>query len=342
MQIVTGRTGSPHITSVQDRALNQGLAGKGTYILDTGQNLSVEIATSNEIHIKDGGLLFQGCLAVVEKGTYDTVTIANGSQGMKRKDLIVARYTYSAQSQTESVAWATVQGTPDAANPVVPEISNTGDIQALDPLVDTAVFVVTLDSVSIVSVEPVISKLDPLDALAESIKDLNSKYTSLSERTQNLNNTANTLTADVNGLSSDVEELSDGHQELSEDVTEIQGLIFSKLLWTGNERMRDGRTITLSEGISKQAHGIALKWQLAASESADPYGDTSYQVIFKGTNGFHTHGGGAVDFGVNCRKRINIANDTSITGTSYNAQSGTNNGVTYNNNRMVLVAVYGW
>ena len=62
MQIVTGKTGTPHITSVQDRALNQGLAGQGVYILSTGQNLEPEIYSANEIHIKDGALLAQRSL----------------------------------------------------------------------------------------------------------------------------------------------------------------------------------------------------------------------------------------------------------------------------------------
>lgn len=162
MQIVTGKTGEPHITSVQDRALNQGLAGKDAYILDTGQNLEPEIYSANEIHIKDGALMAQGCLCVVDYGSYDTVTIANGSQGMKRKDLIVARYTYDAQSQVEGMEWAVIQGTPSDSTATVPSITNIGDIQALDSIVDTAVFVVSLNGVSIERVEPVISTLGSL------------------------------------------------------------------------------------------------------------------------------------------------------------------------------------
>lgn len=162
MQIVTGKTGTPHITSVHDRALNQGLAGKGAYILDTGQNLEPEIYSANEIHIKDGALMTQGCLCVVDRGSYETVTIANGSQGMKRKDLIVARYTYNAESQVEGMEWAVIQGTPSDSTATVPSTTNIGDIQALDPIVDTAVFVVSLNGVSIESVKPVISTLGSL------------------------------------------------------------------------------------------------------------------------------------------------------------------------------------
>lgn len=162
MQIVTGKTGVPHVTSVQDRALNQGLAGRECYILDTGDNLAPEIHSANEIRINGGALIVQGCLCTVDYGSYDTVTIANGSQGMKRKDLIVARYTYDAETQTEKIEWAVLQGEPSASTPAVPEISNTGDIQALDPAVDTAVFAVTLSGVSIESVEAVVPVLGSL------------------------------------------------------------------------------------------------------------------------------------------------------------------------------------
>lgn len=164
MQIVTGKTGKPHITSVQQRALNQGVIGKEAYIMNTGSNLEAEIFSANEIHIKDGMLVTQGCSACVDVGTYDTVTIANGSQGLKRKDLIVARYQYDNSQGKESMEWAVVQGTPDANNPTVPSITNTGNIQQLDAAVDTAVFVVNLDGVSVTSVEKVINVSPPVNS----------------------------------------------------------------------------------------------------------------------------------------------------------------------------------
>lgn len=164
MEIVTGRTGVAHITSIQDRALNQGLAGTGVYILNTGQNLKPEIASNNEIHINDGALLFQGCEFAVAPSTYDTVTVPNGSQGMMRKDLITIKYTYDGATQTEKGEWGYVQGTPDANNPTVPLITSDGDLQTLDPEAEAAVFVVTLNGVNVVSVETVIN---PLLSLSE-------------------------------------------------------------------------------------------------------------------------------------------------------------------------------
>lgn len=51
MELVTGRSGSPHITSQQDRQLHQGIFGDGAYILNTGNMLEPEVQSSNSIHI---------------------------------------------------------------------------------------------------------------------------------------------------------------------------------------------------------------------------------------------------------------------------------------------------
>lgn len=164
MEIVTGRTGVAHITSVQDRALNQGIIGKGVYILNTGQNLSAEIASNNEIHINDGALMYQGCEFAVAPSTYDIITVPNGSQGMMRKDLITIKYTYDGTTQTEKGEWGYVQGTPDPNNPTVPLITSDGDLQTLDPEAEAAVFIVTLNGVNIISVEPLIDVIKPISS----------------------------------------------------------------------------------------------------------------------------------------------------------------------------------
>ena len=131
MELVTGRAGSPHITSQQDRQLHQGIWGEEAYILNTGNMLEPEVQSSNKILIKDGALMFQGALFSVKVGTTDEITINNGNQGMQRKDLVVARYTYDSAQQIESAEWVVIQGEPSASNPVAPS-GTSGDIQAGD------------------------------------------------------------------------------------------------------------------------------------------------------------------------------------------------------------------
>lgn len=173
MELVTGRAGTPHITSQQDRQRNQGTFGEGACVLKTGNQLAPVVQSSNKIQIKDGAMMFQGALFSVKVGTVDEVTIANGSQGMQRKDLIVARYAYDAGENVESATWAVIQGTPAASNPVTPAYTE-GDIQAGDTTVECPVFIVTLDGINITGVELVPEIAPDVPEIMEQIKALNS------------------------------------------------------------------------------------------------------------------------------------------------------------------------
>lgn len=170
MELATGRQGKPHITSQQDRQKHQGIFGEGAYILNTGNRLEPEVQSSNKIHIKDGALMFQGALFTVKVGTYDEVTINNGNQGMKRKDLIVARYTYDSSDNIEAGEWAVIQGTPAADNPVVPE-AESGDIQMGDSVVECPVFVVNLDGINVTGVDIIPETMADMSELIETIYD---------------------------------------------------------------------------------------------------------------------------------------------------------------------------
>ena len=151
MDIITGYRGEPHITAEQDRSVNQGTFGEGSYVLDVGEQLRAEIASNTEIRIYDGVISHQGCTARIRKNAYDSVTIANGSQGMKRKDLVVARYTLNEGNGIESIDWVVIQGTPSASAPVLPE-PTLGDIQAGDTVADMAMYEVDLDGINITAI----------------------------------------------------------------------------------------------------------------------------------------------------------------------------------------------
>lgn len=168
MELVTGRAGSPHITAQQDRQLHQGIWGKEAYILNTGNMLAPEVQSSNKILIKDGALMFQGALFSVKAGTTDEITINNGNQGMQRKDLVVARYTYDSSQNIESAEWVVIQGEPAASNPVAPE-GTSGDIQAGDAVVDCPFMIVNLDGINVTGVDII---PEVLQTIPELIGDL--------------------------------------------------------------------------------------------------------------------------------------------------------------------------
>lgn len=173
MEIITGYTGKPHVTSEQDRDVNIGVVGEGSYVLQTGMQLAAEVSSNNEIKIRDGVLMHQGCTASIKKNTYDSLIIINGSQGMKRIDLIVARYEKNQDNGIESLDLKVIQGTPAESTPTVPKYTE-GDIQAGDYVADMPMYQVIIDGLNITEVKKVFEVAPSIDALKKEIAELNS------------------------------------------------------------------------------------------------------------------------------------------------------------------------
>lgn len=172
MEIITGYTGKPHVTAEQDRDVNEGIFDTGSFVLKTGSQLAAELVSNNEIKIRDGVLVIQGCTAVIKKNTYDPVTIANGSQGMKRIDLIVARYNKNEETKIEEVTLKVIQGTPNASTAAVPTYK-TGDIQSGDLVADMPLYKVTLDGLNVTSVDKMFTVIPTLPELSSKLTNTN-------------------------------------------------------------------------------------------------------------------------------------------------------------------------
>lgn len=151
MEIVSGRTGKPHVTSQQFRQIIEGIIGDDSCILPSGENLEPELVSNNSLKIRSGMMCHHGNVSSVKIGTYDEVELTNGSQGMKRIDLIVNRYTRNEEDNTEKNEWVVIMGTPAESSPVVPEYTQ-GDLQKGDLVDDCPAFEVHLDGINIVEV----------------------------------------------------------------------------------------------------------------------------------------------------------------------------------------------
>lgn len=152
MNIITGYGGQPHIYPHHDRETNIGIFGSGTHILDVGSQMAATVVSNNEVQIADGVVICEGCTAEVARGTTESMTIENGSQGMLRTDLIVARYTKTGGTAVEAMELAVIKGTPAASNPATPAY-NEGLIADGDSPVDFPLYKVNLDGISITSVD---------------------------------------------------------------------------------------------------------------------------------------------------------------------------------------------
>ena len=150
---------------------HQGTWGDGAYILKTGQMLAPQVQSSNEIRIRDGALMVQGALGCVKVNTYDPVTIQNGTQGMKRIDLICWQYTYDAEQDIESAEWVVVQGTPAESDPQTPTYTE-GNIQEGDALVQIPVFAVHLDGINITGVDTLLEIAPDISTINASLSYL--------------------------------------------------------------------------------------------------------------------------------------------------------------------------
>ena len=164
MDIITGYVGSPHVTAEQDRDINIGIFGAESYVLRTGSQLKAEVSSNNEIKIRDGVIMHQGCAASIKKNTYDSLTIVNGSQGMKRIDLVVARYSRNQSSKVESLTLKVIQGTPVTGTPSAPGYT-TGDIQAGDLVADMPLYQVVINGLNITAVKQVFNTVDTVAEL---------------------------------------------------------------------------------------------------------------------------------------------------------------------------------
>lgn len=174
MEIVSGRTGKPHVTSQQFRQIIEGIIGDDSCILPSGENLEPELVSNNSLKIRSGMMCHHGNVSSVKIGTYDEVELTNGSQGMKRIDLIVNRYTRNEEDNTEKNEWVVIMGTPAESSPVVPEYTQ-GDLQKGDLLDDCPVFEVHFDGINIVEVT---KKLE----IAKTNKDLSNQLAEISKK----------------------------------------------------------------------------------------------------------------------------------------------------------------
>lgn len=184
MNIITGYRGEPHITSAQERGENQGSYGNGSYVLNVGNKLASTIVSNNEIRISDGVISHQGCVAIIEAGTYDSVEIANGTQGMNRIDRIVARYTKNTSTNIESVDLYVIQGTPTEGTPSAPSYT-TGDIQTGSTTVDMPLYNVRLTGISITSCTAVYTSVKTQAELTTMTNIVSGTFSSISTVTLN-------------------------------------------------------------------------------------------------------------------------------------------------------------
>ena len=145
--------------------------------------MAATVISANEVDIADGILVAEGCTAEITHGTVEAMAIDNGTQGMLRTDLIVARYTRNSGTGIEDIQLAVIKGTPAASNPATPS-HTTGSIAEGDTTVDFPLYEVHLDGISIDSVTRLVDVIclvqqSAFTELSDAVSALSSKVTAL-------------------------------------------------------------------------------------------------------------------------------------------------------------------
>lgn len=227
MKIITGYRAEPHITAQQDRNVNMGIFGSGTYIVDMGSKMAATVVSANEITIANGLLVAEGCTAEIERGTSESLEIENGSQGMLRTDLIVARYTKASGTGVEDMQLAVITGTPAASNPADPSY-NTGSIAAGDTLVDFPLYKISLNGIAIESVTRIpsivsVAKTSDVSAVSSALSTLSNTVTTLSNKIGNtaMGTVATTVTAAIRELLTKINTTNTSLSATNSNVTAV-------------------------------------------------------------------------------------------------------------------------
>lgn len=168
--------GGPHITETQIGLANQATFGPDDYVLGGGRESEAQVLTNNSIRIFDAVYCIQGRRDVIPASGYTDVTIANGTQGMNRNDIIVRRYEKDESSEIESTEYAVIKGIPNAGEALDPEVT-IGDIRTGATLHEMKLYRVKIEGLNITAVEPLFNILKNMAVLQQEIAQTNKDLT---------------------------------------------------------------------------------------------------------------------------------------------------------------------
>lgn len=167
--LVTGSHGGddPHVESKHDALMHAAMLGRGGYILKTRNwTMKPTAKDANNITIPAWDLVVEGRQIYIAAPT--DVNIQSGSQGQKRRDLIVARYALNPGTGVETVTLEAIKGKPSAATPADPGIE-TGSIIGGAIVSDLPLCRVNLDGITITSIDTLVNVMQPLEDVWDSL-----------------------------------------------------------------------------------------------------------------------------------------------------------------------------
>ncbi len=121
IELVDGKAGVAHISSEDKAIIHQAKFSKSDVVFDWGDAFKCTMGSANKATIGTGCASIQGLDWHIMAA--ESVTISNGSQGMKRNDIICAHYHRDSKTGNELVELVVLKGSPNAtaaADPTIP------------------------------------------------------------------------------------------------------------------------------------------------------------------------------------------------------------------------------
>ncbi len=175
LHLVTGYAGVEHVSSDDQGSFNAAMMGSGEFILDRGNKFAASIISNNKVRVSDGDMMMQGRHIRLKENTYVDLNFDNGTQGYKRNDLIVVRYSKDSTTDIEQAELMVIKGTPVESNPVDPEhiIGNIITDHALQN--DTVLYRVPFDGLNIQPLEKLFKVIAPMENQADEMREKTEK-----------------------------------------------------------------------------------------------------------------------------------------------------------------------
>lgn len=171
VELITGFAGTPHIGSDDIGAFQAGLVGPGDYALTTGNQLKATMSNANTIAVQSGDAVLNGRHVHLTGTT--TATVQSGTQGQKRNDIAVLRYSKNTTSGVETCQLVVIKGTPTTGTPADPA-HNTGSILDGVATHDMPLYRVSLNGITVGTLVPLFNVLKPMKDMWDSLTPIRS------------------------------------------------------------------------------------------------------------------------------------------------------------------------
>lgn len=163
---------APHIYAEDDAAIYRSIFGPDG-VSTIGQQCAATVISNNKVRIADGVICVGGHFGRIPYGEYVDCEIENGATGVKRNDIIVARFETTGTGGIDTFTCAVVKGTAGttATDPTITK----NDLYSGGALYELPLYRVKIEGLSITAVDKLFTVIQTNAELQKKVSQLNSE-----------------------------------------------------------------------------------------------------------------------------------------------------------------------